>query len=290
MIPITGNTKTTCLLGHPVSHSMSPALHNTAFEALGLDIRYLAYDVTPEGLVDAVEGLRALGVVGFNITMPHKAAILPLCDTLSPQATRIGAVNTVVHRDGKLHGHNTDGIGYLRAAENAGVGLQGEKMTILGAGGTAAAILVAAAYEGVAAIDVFTTRPEVANTLTDTLTKETGCRIRLFQQGDRQALAHSLSDSKLLVNGTPVGMAPNVEGCLVPADFSFPSHLVVSDVIYHPQKTALLQLAESQGLATFNGLYMLLYQADEAFFLWTGQRMPIALLKERYYTPQCPQQ
>lgn len=283
MTRISGRTKYTCLLGNPVAHSLSPALHNTAFSALGLDYIYLAHAVEVAEIDHAFQGLRALGVSGFNVTMPHKQDACRLCDVVSPQAQLIGAVNTVHQVDGKLYGYNTDGRGYLRAVADAGCDLAGQKITMLGGGGTSAAILTQAAYDGIPAIDVFTTRPEQTRILTDQLHQQTGCTLRLFQQGDHDALQHSLSDSKLLINGTPVGMAPQVDACLVPDDFIFPDHLTVSDVIYHPEKTKLLQLAQAQGRPIFNGKYMLLYQADEAFYIWTGKRMPIDLLKQEYY-------
>lgn len=283
MQTISGHTAYTCLLGNPVAHSMSPALHNAAFDARGLDFVYLAHPVEAAQFDEAVAGLKAVGVVGFNVTTPHKQRMAALCDELSPEAALIGAVNTVHHVNGRLIGYNTDGRGYLRAAEDAGYPLVGEKITVFGAGGTAAAILTQAAFDGVRAIDVFSTRPEQAAVCLKQVEQTTGCRIRTFQTGDETALAQSLSDSKLLVNGTPVGMAPKVEGCLLPQGFALPEGLVVSDVIYHPRQTTLLQRAEQQGNPFFNGLYMLLYQADEAFYIWTGKRMPIALLKERFY-------
>lgn len=283
MQQLSGRTKYTCLLGDPVAHSMSPALHNTAFDLLGIDCVYLAHRVETVRFADAVSGLKAMGVLGFNVTTPHKQQMAALCDTLSPEAALIGAVNTVHHVDGKLIGYNTDGKGYLRAAEDAGCPLQGEKMTLFGAGGTAAAILTQAALDGVRAIDVFSTRPVEVDSFLQQVAASTGCVIRVFQSGDQEALHASLADSKLLVNGTPVGMAPRVSECLLPEGFVLPKHLTVSDVIYHPMQTRLLQIAAEQGNPFFNGLYMLLYQADEAFAIWTGQRMPVDALKARFY-------
>ena len=155
MKQITGHTGLTGLLGSPVAHSISPMMHNEAFEQLGLDYVYLAFDVGTDKLETAVEGLRALNVRGFNLTMPDKNLMCTLCDRLSPAAEISGAVNTVVNEDGILTGHTTDGIGYMQAARDAGHDLAGKKMTLMGAGGAATAILVQAALDGLSEISVF---------------------------------------------------------------------------------------------------------------------------------------
>lgn len=153
--PITGHTGLICLLGSPCAHSVSPMMHNASFEALGLDYRYLAFDVNEETLPTAVAGLKVLGARGFNLTMPVKNLMVSLCDELSTAARIIGAVNTVVNEDGRLIGHNTDGIGYMQSVKDAGYDIIGKKMTLLGAGGAATAILVQAALDGLKEISVF---------------------------------------------------------------------------------------------------------------------------------------
>ena len=152
---ITGTTRLTGLLGSPVAHSISPQMHNEAFRALGLDYAYLAFDIDPKDLKQAVEGLKLLNIRGFNLTMPHKTAILDIVDTLTPAAILANAVNTVTVEDGKLIGHTTDGIGYMRSVEDAGFSIIGKKMTLLGAGGAATAICTQAALDGVTEIDMF---------------------------------------------------------------------------------------------------------------------------------------
>ena len=152
---ITGHTGLICLLGSPCAHSISPMMHNAAFEALDLDYRYLAFDVNEETLPAAVDGLKAMNARGFNLTMPDKNRMVSLCDQLSPAARLIGAVNTVVNDNGVLTGHNTDGAGYMQSVKDAGFQISGEKMTLLGAGGAATAILVQAALDGVREIPSF---------------------------------------------------------------------------------------------------------------------------------------
>ncbi len=152
---ITGTTKLTALLGSPVSHSISPQMHNESFRLLGLDYVYLAFDIKPEQLREAVSGLKTAGISGFNLTMPLKVHILPYLDELTPAASLAGAVNTVIVQDGRLIGHTTDGVGYMRSVSDAGFDIIGKKMTLLGAGGAATAICVQAALDGVSSIDMF---------------------------------------------------------------------------------------------------------------------------------------
>jgi shikimate dehydrogenase len=281
-----GHTLLTGLLGSPVSHSISPLMHNEAFRLLGLNYAYLCFDVGTENLKTAVDGLKALGVRGFNCTMPDKNLMCELADELSPAAKMIGAVNTVVNENGKLTGYNTDGIGYMRSVQAAGFDIMAKKMTLLGAGGAATSIAVQAALDGVAAIDIFSRKTrfwERAQNLTDTLNKNTGCHVSLYELADSSQLAASIHESAILTNATSVGMAPDTDNCLITDTELFRKDLIVSDVIYNPRETKLLKLAREHGSSTFNGLYMLLYQGAEAFRLWTGQEMPVSAIKEKYF-------
>ena len=286
MKPITGHTGLTGLLGSPVAHSISPMMHNASFEHLGLDYVYLAFDVGTDKLPAAVEGLRVMNVRGFNLTMPDKNKMCELCDRLSPAAEISGAVNTVVNDHGILTGHTTDGTGYLLAAKDAGYDLTGQKMTLLGAGGAATSILVQAALDGLSEISVFSIHDqfyERAEHIVQTLNERTNCRVRLFDFDDPSILKREIADSYILTNGTSVGMAPNTEASIITDPSFFRKDLIVSDVIYNPKETRLLRLAKDAGCATFNGLYMLLYQGAEAFKLWTGQEMPVEKIKELYF-------
>ena len=287
MNQITGHTKLTGLLGSPVSHSISPAMHNEAFRQLSLDYVYLAFDVGIENLKTAVDGLRALNVCGFNLTMPNKNAMCKLCDSLSPAAEIIGAVNTIVNDNGYLAGHTTDGTGYMRALKEDGYDIIGKKMTILGAGGAATSVFVQAALDGVSEISIFSRRSPFwkrAESIIHTLTERTNCKILLFDYENPDILKREISESAILTNGTSVGMAPNTEQSLITDPTVFHKDLIVSDVIYNPRETQLLKLAREAGCRTQNGLYMLLYQGAEAFKLWTGKEMPVKIIKEKYFS------
>lgn len=286
MKEITGHTRLTGLLGSPVAHSISPMMHNEAFQQLGLDYVYLAFDVGTDKLETAVEGLRTLNVRGFNLTMPDKNLMCSLCDRLSPAAEIIGAVNTVVNDNGIFTGYTTDGTGYMRAAKDAGHDLTGKKMTLLGAGGAATSILVQAALDGLSEISVFSIHdefyPRAEKTVSD-LNERTDCKVRLYDFDDASILRREIADSAILTNGTSVGMSPNVDRSVITDPSVFHKNLIVSDVIYNPEETLLLKLARKAGCATFNGLYMLMYQGAEAFTLWTGKEMPIPVIKEKYF-------
>ena len=284
---ITGHTRLTGLLGSPVAHSISPMMHNESFAQLGLDYVYLAFDVGCEDLKTAVEGLKVLNVRGFNLTMPDKNRMCELADRLSPAAEMIGAVNTVVHEDGVLTGHNTDGVGYMCAVRDAGHDIIGKKMTLLGAGGAATAVCVQAALDGVAQIDLFSIKDQFwprAQNLVDKLNAQTSCQVSLYELPDDRMLAKSISESAILTNGTSVGMSPHVDGCIISDSGMLRPDLIVSDVIYNPRETRLLQMARDRGCQVFNGLYMLLYQGAEAFRIWTGQDMPVSVIKEKYFS------
>lgn len=284
---ITGHTKLTALLGSPVSHSISPLMHNEAFRQLGLDYVYLCFEVTEDTLPEAVAGLRTCNIRGFNLTMPNKNKIVELLDELSPAAKMIGAVNTVVNDHGRLIGYNTDGTGYMQAARDAGHDLTGKTITVMGAGGAATAICAQAALDGVKKLHIFA-RPtsrfwERTQQLVHTINSATSCQAILHTHGDDAALKESIAESYLLLNATSVGMAPNTEASIITDLSLFRPGLVVSDVIYNPQETLLLRQAKEAGCQTFNGMYMLLYQGAEAFRLWTGTDMPVSLIKEKYF-------
>lgn len=283
---INGHTILTGLLGSPVSHSISPLMHNEAFRQLGLNYIYLAFDVKTDKLQTAVEGLRTLNVRGFNLTMPNKNEMCKLCDKLSPAAKISGAVNTVVNDNGILTGYTTDGIGYMQSLKEAGHNIIGKKMTLLGAGGAATAILVQAALDGVKKISVFNNR-SVSFTrmekVIDELKTVSDCEIRLYDYSDENILRREISESVLLTNGTSVGMSPNTDVSIITDISMFHKDLIVSDVIYNPRETRLLRMASEVGCPTLNGLYMLLFQGAEAFKLWTGMEMPVEVVKEKYF-------
>lgn len=283
---ITGHTGLTCLLGSPVAHSVSPAMHNEAFQYHGLDYVYLAFDVSPEQFGQAVDGLMVMNARGWNCTMPHKRLMYERADALSEEAQLIGAVNTVVQEEGVLTGYNTDGKGYMTAVRDAGYDIIGEKMTILGAGGAAASIVAQAALDGVCQIDLIARKGkswDAIREVIDRVNSRTSCRVSMYELQDEGQMRKSIRESRILVNASSVGMSPHEDGCLVPDAGYFHPDLIVSDVIYHPAKTRLLQMADQAGCPVFNGMYMLLYQGAYAFELWTGKPMPVERIKEKYF-------
>ena len=286
MIHISGTTKLGGLLGSPVAHSLSPAMHNDSFAHLGIDAVYLCFDVGRETLAAAVEGLRALNVYGFNITMPDKEAVLPLLDHLSDAASLIGAVNTVCNQDGVLTGHNTDGTGFLNALREEGCVIKGSCMTLFGCGGAGKAIAVQAALDGLEELNLVCRHSASwpkAEALIERIRERTSCRASLIDAEDLSGIRSAFTSSSMIINATSAGMEPNTqETCFAHPEF-FPSSALAGDVIYHPRETRFLREAREAGCRTMNGMYMLLYQGAEAFRLWTGQDMPVSLIRERYF-------
>lgn len=287
---LSGYTLLVALLAKPIRHSLSPKMHNAAYAKLGLDYAYLAFEVDQAGLKEAVEGMRAMGIRGANISMPNKQAILPYLDALSPEAQLIGAVNTVVNQDGKgyLVGHCTDGIGAIRSLLAEGVPIENQVITMAGAGGAGTAIAVQLALDGAREVRIFNCKDgydERARELAGRLTEETQCQVSVHDLADKELLHHSIAESSLFINATGVGMAP-LEGQSVLDDPTvIHSDLVVFDVIYHPAETALLRLARKHGAKkVINGLGMMIHQGAAAFQLHTGKEMPLefvsALLQE----------
>ena len=287
ILQITGSTRLTGLLGSPVSHSISPLMHNEAFRLLHLDYVYLCFDVDEASLPTAVSGLKACGTAGFNLTMPNKTAVLPLLDRISLGAELIGAVNTVVNENGCLIGYNTDGIGFLQSVRDAGIDPEGSIFTLMGGGGAATAIAVQAALDGVSEINIFV-RPQsrfAGRTLrmAFAVSEKTKCSVHIYDSADRSSLKDALERSTLLINGTSVGMSPNEEDTILPDTDLLHEGLTVADVIYHPKQTRLLREAAEKGCRTFNGMYMLLYQGAEAFRLFTGRDMPVESIRAKFF-------
>lgn len=287
MVNITGDAQLIALLGSPISHSISPLIHNESFQQLGLNYIYKAFETTAEQMATTVEHLRKINARGFNVTMPGKNIVASLCDQLSPVSEICGSVNTVVNENGTLTGHTTDGVGYFRALQEDGYHMTNNKMTLLGTGGAATSIFVQAALDGMAEISIFN-RPgksfDHAKAIIGQLRNRTSCKINLYDINDVAKLKQEICESSLLTNATSVGMAPNTEHSLIEDSTFFHKNLLVSDIIYNPRETRLLELAREAGCQTSNGLYMLLYQGAEAFKLWTGKEMPIELIKEKYFS------
>ena len=257
-------------------------MHNEAFAKLGLDYCYMCYEVDHENLEKTVEGLKAMKVRGWNVSMPNKTIIVKYLDHLTPVAKMGQAVNTVINDDGVLTGHITDGVGYMRSLKDAGFDVIDKKMTIVGAGGAATAICIQAALDGVAELSIFNQDDEFFARAEETVKKineKTNCKAKLFRLEDKEALRTEIADSVIFTNGTGMGMKPYVGQTYIEKDMLRPD-LIVSDVVYQPAKTRLLELAEEVGCPTINGLGMMLFQGAEAFKCWTGQEMPIDHMKE----------
>ena len=280
---ITGHTELIGLMAYPIRHSSSPAMHNEAFAQLGLDYAYLAFEVTNETLEDAVKGIRALQLKGSNVSMPNKTVVGQYLDELSPAAKLCGAVNTIVNENGKLTGHITDGIGYMASLKDNGIDVIGKKMTIAGAGGAATAIEIQAALDGVKEMSIFNIKDKFWENAEKTIEKiraNTDWVVNLYDLDDKDKLKEEIADSYLFAQATGVGMKP-LEGQSVIPDTSFlRPDLIVTDTVYAPRQTKLLEQAEEAGCKCMNGLGMMLFQGDAAFHLWTGKHMPLEHMKK----------
>lgn len=280
---ITGHTELIGLMAYPIRHSSSPAMHNEAFAYLGLDYAYLAFEVDNDTLEDAIKGLRALRMVGSNVSMPNKTVVHKYLDKLSPAAELCGAVNTIVNDNGVLTGHITDGIGYMRALKDNNIDVIGKKMTIVGSGGAATAIEVQAALDGVAEMSIFNIRDKFWDNAEATIRKineRTNCKVALYDLADLDKLKEEIASSYLFANATGMGMKPLEGQTYIPDKSFFRPDLIVTDVVYSPRETAMLEMAKEVGCKTMNGMGMMLFQGAAAFEMWTGKEMPIDHMKQ----------
>ena len=272
---IDGYTRLAAVVAKPIKHSISPFIHNLAFDRTGINGVYLAWEIDKEDLAVTMDNIKRYDMFGVNISMPYKQAVIPHLDQLSKSAQLIGAVNTVIPRDGQLIGHNTDGIGFFKSLEKlAGFQVQGKVMTILGGGGAATAIISQAALDGAAKIYIFSRSQSLERhaATAQKISLETQVPIEVLPLEDSDLLQEKIFQSRLLVNGTSVGM--DGQTLLIDEETILPQHLLVVDVIYQPFETPFLNFAKQQGAKTVNGLGMLLFQAAEAFQIWTGKEMP----------------
>jgi shikimate dehydrogenase len=261
-------TKIYGLVGHPLEHTASPAIHNAAFRALGLNAVYLVFDIEPTVFEDAIKGLKALKVCGFNVTIPYKERIIPLLTHLDPSAARVGAVNTVKLDGGSLIGYNTDVAGFLAPLLELNLKLNEITALILGAGGAAKACVRALLDAGCRELIVLNRSLERALNLS----KQHGNRLKVGPLNG-ESLKEALSRATLVVNTTPVGMYPNVDESIIPRAL-LRSDLIVYDLVYRPPQTKLLKEAKEVGATTIPGYKMLLEQAAESFRIWTGLEPP----------------
>lgn len=276
---ITDRTKLVGIIGYPIRHSLSPLMHNAAFEAMGLDYGYIPLEVEPRRIRSAVKAMRLLGFCGFNVTIPHKRRIMAWVDRLTPEARLIGAVNTVEIQRGRWIGHNTDGRGFLQAfAEETGESIAGKRVMILGAGGAARAVAFQWALEGGAAVIIANRSPARAEELVRDLRRPpVRCSASVLPWTAR-SLKAGLRQVDIIINATSVGMKPD-DPPLLPPNGLRPDH-TVCDLIYQPPATLLLKQAQAAGSKAINGLGMLVCQGALAFEIWTGQRPPIGVMRE----------
>ena len=281
---IDGYTRLAAVVANPIKHSISPFIHNSAFEATNTNGVYLAWEVDAAELAETVANIRRYQMYGINLSMPYKEQVIPYLDQLNEEACLIGAVNTVVNREGTLIGYNTDGKGFFKSLPSFKI--SGKKMVLLGAGGAAKAILAQAILDGVSQVSVFVRSASIEKTrpYLEKLQNATGFRVDLFALEDVQDFQDSITKADLLVNATSVGMDGSSQP--IPTSIVLPEKLLVADVIYQPFETPFLKWARNQGNQSINGLGMLLYQAAEAFELWTGKEMPTdqiwESLKQKY--------
>jgi shikimate dehydrogenase len=279
MLSFHGQTMLYGIFGYPIGHSLSPLMHNTAFAHHRIEAVYLPFAVRPVHLRRAVKSIAALQIGGVNVTIPHKQAALAWMDELSPEARLIGAVNTIHLQDGRLHGYNTDGIGFLNALNEAGSAVAGQTAMLLGAGGAARAIAVQLCLSGIRRLLVANRTPTRAEDLAAFLKQHIPYTdISVITMGE-SSLAAMLPETDIVVNATSIGMHPQ-DPLLLPSTALSSRHLVC-DIVYRPLPTPLLRAAQRQGARTVDGLGMLLHQGAKAFEIWTARVFPLAMIRAR---------
>ncbi len=272
---VTGKTAVYGIFGYPVKHSLSPLMQNAAFSKKAIDAVYVPFEVPPENLKEAVDGVRALGVRGLNVTVPHKERIVEHLDYLSDEAELLGAVNTVKNENGELTGYNTDAEGFLRSLLEEGVELEGKRALMFGAGGAARAVGYALLKGGVKFLNIVNRNFSRGKEVGELLGKLGNVLVYPLKESTVEVL---LEDVDLIVNTTSLGMKPDDPHLF---DYSkIPSGVTVVDIIYNPPETPLLKAAREKGCKTVNGLGMLVHQGAVAFEIWTGEKAPVETMRE----------
>ena len=273
---ISAHTRLLAVLGHPVSHSLSPAIHNAALRSQGVDAVYLAFDVEPAALAQALDGLRAVRFWGANVTVPHKERAAELVDSLDPLALRVGAINTIVHQDGHIRGYNTDIAGFGAALETVrSGGAAGSRCLVMGAGGAARAVVAALTSGGAADVRIFNRTTGRAEQLCRLTERWGGAQCEVAEAGDLSQIAAQVD---VIVNATSVGLGSSVKESPIPVDI-LDSHHIVVDLVYGPKQTELVRGALSRGATALDGREMLVMQAASSYRLWTGRDAPIDVMR-----------
>lgn len=280
---IQGTTTLVGLLGYPLKHSRSPHMHNTAFEALGLDHVYMAFEVQEGHIKEGLDAMRILNAEGCNVTMPHKKKVLEFLDEISEDARIIGSCNTVKNDNGKLTGYNTDGRGFVKALEENQAEFKGKKIVLAGAGGAARAVATQLAYDGAGELVLFNRTLSSAQEIIDNINKNIPtCNGRALEM-DEEVLKKEIQDAAILVNCTSLGMKATIDQAIISDPAALPKDLFVADIVYDPAQTKLLKMAEQAGCRYMNGLMMMIWQGAIAFKIWTGKDMPVDLIKKEIF-------
>lgn len=281
---INSKTQLACLIGHPVSHSFSPHIHNFLAEKYGINLKYMCFDVEPEKVGEALSGFKAMGIAGCNVTIPHKIEVMNYLDEVHKNAKIIGAVNTIKNEDGRLIGYNTDGAGFVKSVLDRGHGVQGKHAMVLGAGGASRAIIIELASQGVAKITIRNNTLAKAEQIAEAVNKHfDSVEVEVGMLNIKEA---DLTGVDLLINTTPLGMSSKKDLCPIDESIVPPRGLVVCDIVYTPHDTKLLKWAVSHQLPVVYGIGMLINQALESFSIWTGTQVTaydevIQILKEQ---------
>ena len=272
---IKGSTNIVGLIGHPVEHSFSPPMHNAAFEALGMDYAYVAFDVDPSDLKSAIDGAKSLNIKGFNVTIPHKIQVMDYLDEIDEVAGLIGAVNTIDFKE--MKGYNTDGIGAIKAIEEV-TSVKDKNVVIAGAGGASRAISFYIAKYGAGSLTILNRNVEKAQNLADDVLNSG--LIGSVRSGSVSDINDCLNDADILIDTTPVGMHPHINDEPIALAEDMHEDLVVFDAVYNPNETVLLKEAIEAGAKPVYGIKMLRYQGAESFEIWTGKKAPIDVMEE----------
>lgn len=278
MTEISGTTSITGIIGYPLTYTLSPYMHNAAFKELDLDYKYLPFVVEERQLGAAIGGIKALGISGINVTMPHKENVIPFLDELSSEARRMGAVNTIENDSGRLIGHNTDGIGFLKSLEDQLYSVVDRNVVVIGAGGAAKAVAFAVADAGAESLTIVARNKSKADALKDKIYAYShNLSVKTLSITDD--LADIMLVGELIVNATPIGMKESGYLLPVPLDLINERHIIF-DLIYTPLETAFVKEASKRKAKAINGLGMLLHQATAAFEIWTGISAPVETMRK----------
>ena len=272
---IKGSTNIVGLIGHPVEHSFSPPMHNAAFEALGMDYAYVAFDVDPLNMKSAIDGAKSLNIKGFNVTIPHKIEVMKHLDEIDEVAALIGAVNTIDFKD--MKGYNTDGIGAVKAIEEV-TSIKNRNVVVAGAGGASRAISFYIAKYGADSLTILNRNVEKADNLAKDVSNSN--LINEVKSDSMSEINSHVTDADILIDTTPVGMHPNVDDEPIVLADNMHDDLVVFDAVYNPNDTVLIKEAVKAGAKPVYGIKMLLYQGAESFRIWTGRDAPVDVMED----------